>query len=80
MQTPETQQKMSKGERNAARNELDKFAQMNWDDSMDSKAELQDPKLWISDASSSTQLQEDIVMLLAVKQELGGSSSAAQKQ
>lgn len=80
MQTPEASNKPTKGERNASRNELDKYAAMNWDDANDSTAELQDPKLWISDASSPTQLQEDIAMLLAAKQVISGASEAAQKQ
>jgi hypothetical protein len=50
---------------------------MNWDDDLDSHQELQDSSLWVSDASDTTQLQEDVVMLLAAKQTLAGALAAA---
>ena len=50
---------------------------MNWDDDLDSHQELQDSSLWVSDASDTTQLQEDVVMLLAAKQTLAVALAAA---
>ena len=50
---------------------------MNWDDSQDSRAELNDPSLWVSDTSSATQLQEDIEMLREAKRALSGTAASA---
>ena len=49
---PEQQAKPTPQQRAAARNELDRYSQMNWPDQDDSHAELQDPALWVSDTNN----------------------------
>ena len=53
---PEQRRKPSKNERAAARNELDKYDEMDWDDRMDSKPELHDSQkpIWTSASSNDT--------------------------
>ena len=69
-QVPEQQAKPTPQQRAAARNELDKYIPMNWDDQFDSHTELQNQDFWVTDANNPTQLQEDIAMLLEAKQKL----------
>ena len=47
---------------------------MNWDDAQDSHLELEDPNLWVKDASNPTQLEEDIEMLREAKQTISGGA------
>ena len=50
---------------------------MNWDDSLDSRAELNDQSLWVSDTSDATQLQADIEMLREAKKMLSQTAASA---
>ena len=57
MKVAEQPAKPTKQERAASRNELDRYMPMNWSDSEDSRAELNDHNFWVSDASNPAQLQ-----------------------
>lgn len=57
----------------AVRNELEKFADLNWEAGMNSGNELQDASLWVtvdSFAQEENLLQTDIEMLKKVQQDI----------
>ena len=67
------QRKEKKRNKAVVRNELDRFEDLNWDNSMNSGAELQDPTLWVtvdSFAKEESTLQADIEMLKKVQQDI----------